>query len=142
MISVCVWNCNGMLWSSPGSVHDIIHQVDLILFMETHESVVKGLPSILGYSWISAHRTPAHLGGNDRGSGGVAFLVNDLFPRICIESTDTHGRFIWITFPRDPTLRQVYIVGCYFLPASSRVVQDLGESSYLDLFPYITRYSM
>lgn len=133
-----------MIWSSPRIVRDIIHNTNLILFIEMHESVVKGLPPFMGFTWISTFRTSMHWGRYKRGSGGVAFLVSDrLHYRMQVEGIDTHARFIWVSITRPPPLWRLYIAGCYFPPFTSHyVIHGEGESPFLDLFLEISRYTV
>lgn len=97
-----------MTWSSLGSIHDIIHNTDLILFIEIHESVVKGIPPIIGYSWISTFRTSTHPGTYEHGSGGVAFLIRDgMHHRMRVEGIETRTLYLAIsreTIPSPETL--------------------------------------
>ena len=133
-----------MIWSSLGSVHDIIQNTNLILFTETHEKVVKGLSPFTGYSWISTFRTSTHQGSYKRGLGGVAFLINDrLHRRMWVEGIDTHARYIWLSIARSPPLRRLYIACCYFPTMTScYAIHGEGESPFLDLFPDISRYAV
>jgi hypothetical protein len=104
-----------------GLLYDALGSSDILFITETHESPVRPLPDITGYHQFSACRQETRSSGGIRGSGGVACFVRDsLRSRISLVATDEFARFMWVRVRGvSPLPRDIYIVVCYFPPASS-----------------------
>lgn len=105
---------------------------------------MRPLPDIIGYQWFLVCRQETRSSGRVRGSGGIACLVRDtLRDRVSVVAADEHARFMWIRvrvkffLPRD-----IYIVVCYFSPASSAfaIHNKADGDPFIDLYTDITKY--
>jgi hypothetical protein len=59
-----------------------------------------------------------------------------------MECLDLHARFLWLSIDRGHSYAKLYIAICYFPPSySTHVITSEGESSFIDLFPEISKFS-
>lgn len=128
-------------WSDPGGFYETYTDRDMIFYTETHESPERGLPTVTGYLWESAH---SRKDTRVRGSEGVAVVFRaHLRPVISIAWTEEHACHMWIRvcFLDAPLL---FLAVCYFpLDTSSyaRQVTTEGHSPYEPLYADITDFT-
>lgn len=56
MLMMAVWNCDGTLWSGPWGLSETFTDLEMIFYVETHESPERGLPIAMTYTWEITYR--------------------------------------------------------------------------------------
>jgi hypothetical protein len=123
----------------------------MLLGHQTYYSLPRRMRTLFDLSWTlqntissSTCRQETMSSGGIRGSGGVACFVRDsLQSKISLVATNEFARFIWVWVCHvSPLPRNIYIIICYFPPASSSYAIHNGPNKdpFIDLYDSITQY--
>ena len=106
---------------------------------------MRPLPGITGYQWLSVFREEVRTSKGVRGSRGVGCLIeDDMFSSTSIVHSNLFARFMWVHIDRKCyRQRDIYLAGCYFLPAASHYAIHGTEDGdpYVDLCESVSQFA-